>query len=260
MKAKQPPPGRAGAFTPDAISVRPRALEVGGEWVASFAVTGYPREVHPGWLQPLLTYPGRVDVSLHIEPIDPVTAANRLKKQLSKLESGRRHTSDKGRLIDPQFEAATEDAYDLSARVARGEGKLYRLGLYLTVHATSEADLTEQVAAVRALAASLLMNAQPTTYRSLQGWVSTLPLALDLIGMRRTFDTSALAAAFPFTSPDLPPADPTSVAAPANSVSRMAPTLWMMLPLRTRKRSSPIAMASAAQTCNAVSVRPALSR
>ncbi|WP_460431782.1 VirB4 family type IV secretion system protein, partial [Amycolatopsis echigonensis] len=209
------PLGRASAFTPDSLSVAPRHLEIGGEWVASFAVTGYPREVHAGWLQPLLSYPGRVDVSLHIEPIDPVTAAHRLKRQLSKLESGRRHTSEKGRLLDPMVEAATEDAYDLSARVARGEGKLYRLGLYLTVHATSEDDLGEQVAAVRALAASLLMNAQPTTYRSLQGWVSTLPLALDLIGMRRTFDTSALAAAFPFTSPDLPPADPTSVAAPA---------------------------------------------
>ncbi|WP_216215724.1 VirB4 family type IV secretion system protein [Amycolatopsis aidingensis] len=208
------PLGRASAFTPDSLSVAPRHLEVGGEWVASFAITGYPREVHAGWLQPLLSYPGRVDVALHIEPIDPVTAANRLKRQLSKLESGRRHTSEKGRLLDPMVEAATEDAYDLSARVARGEGKLYRLGLYLTVHATSQDDLAEHVAAVRSLAASLLMNAQPTTYRSLQGWVSTLPLALDLIGMRRTFDTSALAAAFPFTSPDLPPADPTSVAAP----------------------------------------------
>jgi len=33
--------------------------------------------------------------------------------------------------------------------------------------------------------------------------------------MRRTLDTSALAAAFPFTSPDLPPPNPTSTAAPA---------------------------------------------
>ena len=212
--AAQPPLGRAGAFTPDAISVRPRALEVGGEWVASFAVTGYPREVHPGWLQPLLTYPGRVDVSLHIEPIDSVTAANRLKKQLSKLESGRRHTSDKGRLIDPQVEAATEDAYDLSARVARGEGKLYRLGLYLTVHAPTEEALGDEVAAIRSLAASLLLDCKPTTYRSLQGWITTLPIGLDLVGMRRTFDTSALSAAFPFTSPDLPPPDPASVSAP----------------------------------------------
>jgi type IV secretory pathway VirB4 component len=207
--------GRSSAFTPDSLSVASRHLEVGGEWLASFAVTGYPREVHPGWLQPLLSYPGRVDVSLHVEPIDPVTAAHRLKRQLSKLESGRRHTSEKGRLLDPSVETATEDAYDLSARVARGEGKLYRVGLYLTVHAVNERALSDEVAAVRSLAASLLLNAQPTTYRSLQGWVSTLPLALDLIGMRRTFDTSALAAAFPFTSPDLPPADPTSVAAPS---------------------------------------------
>lgn len=210
-----PPLGRAGAFTPDAISIRPRALEVGDEWVASFAITGYPREVHPGWLQPLLTYPGRVDMSLHIEPIDPVTAANRLKKQLSKLESGRRHTSEMGRLIDPQVEAATEDAYDLSARVARGEGKLYRLGLYLTVHAPTEEALGDEVAAIRSLAASLLLDAKPTTYRSLQGWITSLPMGLDLVGMRRTFDTSALSAAFPFTSPDLPPPDPTSVSAPS---------------------------------------------
>ncbi|MFF4349978.1 VirB4 family type IV secretion system protein [Streptomyces sp. NPDC001530] len=193
----------------------PRHLEVGGEHVTSFAITGYPREVHPGWLQPLLTYPGRVDVALHIEPIDPVTAANRLKRQLAKLESGRRHTHEHGRLIDPQVEAATEDAYDLSARVARGEGKLYRLGLYLTVHATTREELTDEVAAVRALAASLLLDAKPTTYRSLQGWVTCLPMGLDLIKMRRTFDTAALSAAFPFTSPDLPPPDPTSVAAPS---------------------------------------------
>ncbi|SEP50557.1 VirB4 family type IV secretion system protein [Amycolatopsis saalfeldensis] len=212
--ATQPPLGRAGAFTPDAISVRPRALEVGGEWVSSFAVVGYPREVHNGWLQPLLTYPGRVDVSLHIEPIDPVTAANRLKKQLSKLESGRRHTSEKGRLLDPAVEAATEDAYDLSARVARGEGKLYRMGLYLTVHAPTEEALGDEVAAIRSLAASLLLDCKPTTYRSLQGWITSLPMGLDLVGMRRTFDTSALSAAFPFTSPDLPPPDPTSVGAP----------------------------------------------
>ncbi|TWP46032.1 DUF87 domain-containing protein [Lentzea tibetensis] len=205
----------ATAFTPDAVSIGARHLEVGGEWVASFAVVGFPREVHPGWLAPLLTYPGRLDVSVHVEPIDPATAASRLKKQLAKLESGRRHTAEHGRLHDPQVEAATEDAYDLSSRVARGEGKLFRLGLYLTVHAPTEQTLADEVAAVRALCASLLLDAKHTTYRSLQGWVSTLPMGLDLIGMRRTFDTSALAASFPFTSPDLPAPDPTSVAAPS---------------------------------------------
>jgi type IV secretory pathway VirB4 component len=203
----------AGAFTPDAVSIDARRLHVGTEWVSSFAITGFPREVHPGWLQPLLTYPGRLDVALHVDPIDPATAASRLTKQLAKLESGRRHSADHGRLQDPQVEVATEDAYDLSERLARGEGKLFRVGLYLTIHAGSKQALAEEVAAVRSVCASLLLDAKHTTYRSLQGWVSTLPMGMDLLGMRRTFDTSALSAAFPFTSPDLPPADPISVAA-----------------------------------------------
>lgn len=203
------------AIVPDAISVGTRHLELGDEWVASFAVTGFPREVYPGWLSPLLNYPGRLDVSLHIDPVDPATSAARLKKQLARLESGRRHDAEHGRLPDPQADIATADAHDLSDRVARGEGKLYRVGLYLTIHAAGERELADEVAALRSLCASLLLDAKHTTYRSLQGWVSTLPLGMDLIGMRRTFDTSALSAAFPFTSPDLPAPDPTSVAAPS---------------------------------------------
>jgi type IV secretory pathway VirB4 component len=201
-------------FTPASLRVEPRHVEVGGECVASFAVIGYPREVYAGWLSPLLAYPGRVDVSMHIEPIDPVTAADRLKRQLGKLEAGRRHTADKGRLADPAVEVAAEDAHDLSARVARRVSKLFRLGLYLTVHAPNKEALADEVAAVRSLAGSLLLNAQPASYRSLQGWVSCLPFGLDTLRMRRTFDTDALAAGFPFTSADLPSPDPTRTSTP----------------------------------------------
>ncbi|WP_219416945.1 VirB4 family type IV secretion system protein [Pseudonocardia nigra] len=203
------------AFVPDSLIVGTRHLEIGeGQHVASLAIVGFPREVHPGWLDPLLTHPGRIDVAVHVEPVDPVTAASRLRSQLSKLESGRRSTAEHGRLHDPHVEAATEDAYDLSARVARGEGRLFRVGLYLTVHAGSTAELADEVAAVRALCASLLLDARHTTYRALQGWVSTLPMGLDPVAMRRTFDTAALSAAFPFTSPDLPAPDPAGAAAP----------------------------------------------
>jgi len=55
-----PAAGAASAFTPDTLSIGTRHLEVGTGWVASFAVVGYPREVHPGWLAPLLTYPARL--------------------------------------------------------------------------------------------------------------------------------------------------------------------------------------------------------
>ncbi|MCO1575904.1 ATP-binding protein [Crossiella sp. SN42] len=190
-------------------------MDLGGDWAASFAVTGYPREVGPGWLQPLSTYPGRLDVSLHIEPIDPVTAAHRLRTQLGRLDAENTATQEHGGRPNPLAQAAAEDAEELSHRIACGQGKLFRLGLYLTVHAGSEEELIEEIAAVHALTASLLLEAAPCSYRALQGWVSTLPLALDQIGLARTFDTAALATTFPFASPDLPPADPADPTRPA---------------------------------------------
>ena len=204
--------GQASLFVPEAIEVGARQLQIGDEWVASFAITGYPREVYPGWLHPLLTYPARLDVSVHIAPIDPHVAADRLRKQLAKFESSRAHTDARGGLVDPQAEAATDDAHALSEQLARGQARLFRLGLVLTVHASSQQELAEQASAVRALASSLLLQPTPTTYRALAGWVSTLPLGLDQIEATRTLDTAALAASFPFTSPDVPAGDPTSAA------------------------------------------------
>jgi type IV secretory pathway VirB4 component len=186
-----------------AIEVAPRHLRLDGSVCASFAVVGYPREVGQGWLQPLLTYPGRLDVSLHIEPIPPMVAADRLRRQLARLESSHQADAEHGRLQDFEAEAAAEDAYELASQLARGQGRLFRVGLYLTVHAPTLDALEIEVTRVRTLAASMLLDAKPATFRTLQGWTSTLPLGTDLLKIRRAFDTAALAAAFPFTSPDL---------------------------------------------------------
>ncbi|WP_290054949.1 hypothetical protein, partial [Nocardia nova] len=78
-------------FGPESLSIRTRHLEVGSDWVATLAVTGFPREVTSGWLTPLLSHPGRLDVAVHVDPVDPVTAAGRLRRQLARLESSRLH-------------------------------------------------------------------------------------------------------------------------------------------------------------------------
>jgi type IV secretory pathway VirB4 component len=191
------------AVGPPGIEVQPRQLEFGEGACASLVVTGYPREVGLGWLEPLLNYPGRLDVALHIEPIPPQIAAARLRRQLARLEAGARADYQHGRLVDFEGQAAADDAHELAARLARGQGRLFRVGIALTVHAHDARQLDSEVSRVRALAAALLIDAKPATFRSLQGWITTLPLGVDLLGMRRTFDTSALSAAFPFTSPDL---------------------------------------------------------
>ncbi len=192
---------------PDAVEVGPRWLRVGGTWCRTLAVTGYPHEVGLGWLEPVLAAPGILDVALHVEPIPPLLAADRLRRQLARLESTRRLDTDQGRLADFGAEAAADDAAELARRLARGQGRLFRVGLYVTVRAPSQAELDEQTDAVRALLGSLLLTAHPATFRSLQGWATTLPIGVDALRLRRTFDTEALAAAFPFASAELPNTD-----------------------------------------------------
>jgi type IV secretory pathway VirB4 component len=203
--------GVAPAVAPGAVEVGPRHLRVGDGYAATLAVTGYPAEVGPGWLEPLLSWPGRLDLALHINPLPPAAAAARLRTQRARLESTRRADTARGRLADPAVEAAADDAADLADRVARGAAKLFRVGLYLTVHARTEADLAHACAQVTAAAGSTMLDVVPATWRHLAGWTTTLPLGTDSLRMRRTMDTAALAAAFPLASPDLPaplPGDP----------------------------------------------------
>jgi hypothetical protein len=190
---------------PDALEVGARTLATGGVVHQTLAVTGYPREVGPGWLQPLVDHPGPIDVAVHVEPVATVVAAERLRRQLARLESSQRLDATRGRLDDPQVEAATHDAQRLARRLATGEGRLVRVGLYVTVRGHTQVELDAEVARVQGLLGSLLLDAHPTTFRALQGWITTLPLGLDQLRLQRTMDTAAVAAAFPFASADLPP-------------------------------------------------------
>ena len=204
-------------WLPDFLEVGPRHVAVGEELAASLVIVGWPREVFGGWLEPLSSFPARVDVSIHIEPIPPEQAAQRLRRQLARFESSRYGDADAGRLADPHLDTATADAYELAGRVARSETRLFRVGISLLIRARDPGELAELVAAVSALASSMLLDARPATYRALRGWTSALPLGIDCLGQRRTLDTDSLAAAFPFACTDLP-ADPISLTAPAGVV------------------------------------------
>ena len=196
-------PRRGTLLGPDSVEVFARRLKAGDVWHQTLAITGYPREVSPGWLTPLLTYPGRVDVALHVEPVANEVAVRRLRRQSARFESTRQIDSTRGKLADPEIEAAAEDAKRLMSGVARGEGRLFRVGLYITVSAATVEALDAEVERVRSICGSMLLDARAVAFRSLQGWISTLALGLDAVRLRRTFDSRALAACFPFASSEI---------------------------------------------------------
>jgi len=194
----------AEAVGPSAVTTAGGFVRVGDGYAATLIVVGYPAEVGMAWLEPLLGWAGRLDVAVHIDPLPTEVAAGRLRRQRARLESSRRIDADRGRLDDPLVEAAAKDAAALADRLARGQSRLFRVGLYMTVHAPTRALLLDAVAEVRAAAASMLLDTHPATWRQLAGWCSTLPLGHDGLNQRRVMDTDALATAFPLACPDLP--------------------------------------------------------
>lgn len=189
---------------PAAVEVERDWLRTGETWQRTLAVVGYPREVGPGWLAPLLRAAGELDLALHVGPIAPALAADRLRRQRARLESSRRIDADRGRLSDPTLATAVQDADELAGALARGESRLFRSALYLSVSAGSREELEHRTERARSLCASTLLHTVPATFRALDGWLSTLPLGSDRLALRRTFDTPALSAGFPFASADPP--------------------------------------------------------
>jgi len=199
-----PSPPAEGLLGPAALELHPDRLRVGARWQRTFAISGYPREVGYGWLTPLLHGTPQLELSLHIEPFPVELAAQRLQKQRARFESTRRIEQERGSLADLGVAAAAEDAHQLASRLARGESRLFRAGLYLTVSADSKDELDDACARVRALCASQLLSPIPASFRPLEGWLTSLPLALDQLRLRRTFDSESLAASFPFAAAEPP--------------------------------------------------------
>lgn len=191
---------------PSAVEVGRNWLRAGEHWQRTLATTGYPREVDHGWLAPLLRAAGELDLAMHIGPVPPQVAAERLRRQRARFESSRRLDADRGRLTDPALAAAAEDADGLAGALARGESRLFRSGLYLSISASSRDELERRTEQARGLCASLLLHTVPASFRAYDGWLSSLPLGTDRLGLARTFDTRSLAAGYPFASSD-PPLD-----------------------------------------------------
>ncbi len=139
-----------------------------------------------------------------MEPFPVELAAQRLQRQRARFESTRRLEQERGSLANLQVAAAAEDAAELAGRLARGESRLHRAGLHLTLTTNSEHELQQGSERVRALCASQLLACTPLSFRAHDAWLTSLPLALDRLRLRRTFDTQALAASFPFAAAEPP--------------------------------------------------------
>jgi Helicase HerA, central domain len=193
-------------LAPECIEVTPDALRIGQEYACGVAVTACPREVSfDGWLAPLLLHDEVMDISFHYHPQDTAAMKRQLARNRAGHASGRRFNRREGRADDPDTLVAEEDINRLLDDLAHLKERVFDLGFYLLLRASSREALNARLERLYSVLALLSLDAaaHPATFEQVELLQSCLPQARDELLRTFTLDSTTLATMYPFLSNSL---------------------------------------------------------
>lgn len=179
-------------------------MKIGNVFVRTLFVTGYPRFVAPGWLEPIVNFDSSLDISFYIYPIEAKTVLDDLRRKIAEMEAEIATDLERGKIVDPATQAKLEDARSLQEQLVKGAERFYEFSFYITIPAPTLEDLNQLTKQVESTLGSLLIISRHTILSEVpDGFTSTAPMGLDKLSITRNMDTTSLATTFPLTSAEL---------------------------------------------------------
>lgn len=190
-------------IAPADLVVTPNYLQLNKYYVRTLFVYTYPRYLYTNWLSPIITYDIPMDMGMYIYPVESKAAMQNLRTKIGQLESSYRIQKEKGLVSDPELETAIQDVERLRYTLQKGELKLFRFSLYLTIYAKSLEELETITKQMESLLGGKMIYTKEALLQMEQGFTSTLPIYLDELSVTRNLDTGSISSVFPFTSSEL---------------------------------------------------------
>lgn len=190
-------------ISPSSIEIKSDYFRLGTKYGRTLYVYGYPRSLYTGWLSPLINIDEVLDVSMYIYPVDSGVVMKNLRKKVTQLEASMNVNAEKGRVRDPELEAAINDAEELRDQLQVGAERFFRFGLYVTLWADSLDELRFVQQKIETLFGQQMVFSKVASSQQEQGMQSTMPQCTDQLQIRRNMNTGAISTSFPFTSADL---------------------------------------------------------
>ena len=97
-------------IAPSSLEVQTGYFRLGTRYGRTVYVYGYPREIYTGWLSSIINLDEVIDISMFVYPVESQVVLNNLRKKVTRLEAAMMDNNDKGRVRDPQLQAAIQDA------------------------------------------------------------------------------------------------------------------------------------------------------
>ncbi len=189
-------------LAPAAFVTSRDTFEAGDRSTRTLVLTGYPRYLHLDWLNVFLSLRSAARIALFVSPVPTELALPFLEKKIAELASSLRFTAERSGRVDVERKTALEDAQVLQERLVRAEERFFDVALYVTLEAADRKILETEAARLETALGGLMIKSRRTLFQMEQGYWSTLPLAIDQLGIRRSMTTTGLRVTFPFSASD----------------------------------------------------------
>lgn len=193
----------ADTIAPAALKVGSRDIELGEKISRTFYTISYPRFLSDSWFTPVVNLDKVFDVSIFIHPTDTAQVLRNFQKKVAEVQSQISEREEKGLVRDPMLDTAYQDLETLRDNLQQAQEKLFDVGLYLTLYASTREELDKTEGDLRGILDSKLVYTKPALFEQEQGFRSTLPLAKDELAVTSKLNSSPLSSIFPFVSFDL---------------------------------------------------------
>ncbi|OGZ45105.1 MAG: conjugal transfer protein TraC [Candidatus Ryanbacteria bacterium RIFCSPHIGHO2_02_FULL_45_13b] len=191
------------AIAPAALKINPSSFQLGEKFTRTLYVYAYPRFLATSWFSPVINLDKVFDIAIYVHPVDTSIILRDLRKKVAEVQSQVSMREEKGFVRDPILDTAYQDLEALRDKLQQATEKLFSVGLYITVYADSEKELSETESEIRSILEAKLIYAKPALFQQQEGFTSTLPLLLDRLEVHTYMNSSPLSSVFPFVSFDL---------------------------------------------------------
>jgi conjugal transfer ATP-binding protein TraC len=178
-------------------------IQLGDTYIRTLFISGYPFVATTGWLNMLINFNHNIDISYHIEQVNPLLALPKLNRKITELESRKRTMLKDGKVIGSELTDPLESAIELRDKIQRGQEKLFQVSIYMTITANSIDELNKITTVLETVMATKLFYIKTAAFQQLEGLQSILPRAENQLQQKRNLDSSSAALTFPFVSSEL---------------------------------------------------------
>jgi len=150
-------------------------MNLGDKLVRTFYVISYPRFLSDSWFSPIINLDKVFDVSIFVHPIDTAVLLRQLQKKVAEVESQIMSRQEKGMVRDPVLDTAYRDIEQLRDNLQQAQERMFDVGLYISIYATSQEDLDKSESEIRSILDAKLVYVKPALFQQEVGFKSIIP-------------------------------------------------------------------------------------